>query len=128
MIDWIILTLMFWVVGFVMAVFVYVVVGNSDMADALAGLVVVTAVFVIHWIYFALQESSAKQATFGKRAMKIIVTEEQGQRLTFGRASGRAFARLLSGMFFSVGYIIAALTARKQALHDLIANTLVLRK
>ena len=127
-IDTIILTLGFWAVGFILVVIVLGIAGSSDAAEITLGFTVAMMVIAAHWLYFALQESSPKQATFGKRAMKIVVADDQGQRLTFARATGRAFARLLSSMFFSIGYLLALFTARKQALHDLIASTVVLRR
>ncbi|HCG30515.1 MAG TPA: hypothetical protein DEU95_12525 [Chloroflexi bacterium] len=83
---------------------------------------------VLWWLYFALQESSERQATIGKRALGIIVTDLQGERVTFARATGRFFSKYLSGVIFSIGYIMAAFTSRKQALHDLLASTLVVNK
>ena len=79
------------------------------------------------WLYFALQESSESQATIGKRAMNIYVTDLQGRRISFGQATGRHFSRILSG-FFAIGYIMVAFTEKRQGLHDLIANTLVKRR
>lgn len=77
------------------------------------------------WLYFALMESSASQATLGKRAMGLIVTDGKGQQITFGQASGRYFAAAISTIAAYVGYMLAGWTARKQALHDLIADTCV---
>jgi uncharacterized RDD family membrane protein YckC len=85
-------------------------------------------VVVIDWLYFAYQESSPAQATLGKRALGIKVTDLQGNRISFARASGRYFAKILSTVTFLIGYIMAAFTARKQALHDLIADTLVVNR
>ena len=70
-------------------------------------------------------ESSEKQATLGKMALGIKVTDGQGQRITFGRATGRFFAKIISRLPLCIGFIIAGFTARKQALHDMIADTLV---
>ena len=70
-------------------------------------------------------ESSAKQATLGKLALAIKVTDLNGNRISFGRASGRYFAKIISGLIFCIGYIIAGFTEKKQALHDMIANCLV---
>ena len=82
-----------------------------------------------HWLYFAGLESSERQATFGKSLLSLRVTNYDGRRLSFGHATGRFFAKIVSGMVpFAIGYIMAAFTAKKQALHDLIAGTLVLRK
>lgn len=79
----------------------------------------------IPWIYEALMLSGEKQATLGKMALGIVVTDTAGGRLTFGRATGRHFAKYLSSLLFGVGFIMAAFTERKQALHDLLARTLV---
>jgi len=80
------------------------------------------------WLYWALLESSALQATPGKRALGIIVTDLQGRRVSFARASGRFFGKAISGFLLMAGYIMAAFTAKKQALHDMIAGCLVIRK
>jgi uncharacterized RDD family membrane protein YckC len=80
---------------------------------------------VVTWLYFALQESSAQQATLGKRALGIKVTNANGFRIGFGRATGRFFGKLLSGLIFGIGFMLAGWTERKQALHDMLAGTLV---
>jgi len=81
--------------------------------------------FTINWLYFTLMESSVKQATLGKMALGIVVTDDQGKRISFARANVRYWSKILSTMFLCVGYIMAAFTAKKQAMHDLIASTLV---
>jgi len=83
---------------------------------------------IIAWLYFAWQESSKYQATFGKRLCGLRVSDMQGNRIDFARASVRFFAKFLSSAIMLIGYIMAAFTERHQALHDLIAETLVLRK
>ena len=80
---------------------------------------------VISWLYFGFMESSKWQATLGKRAVGIFVTDLQGNPISFGRASGRYFASILSGLVLSIGYIIGAFTERKQTLHDMIVGTVV---
>jgi uncharacterized RDD family membrane protein YckC len=80
---------------------------------------------VIAWLYYALMESSAKQATVGKMALGIMVTDLEGRRIGFGRATGRYFAKILSGLILGIGFLMAAFTQRKQALHDMLAGTLV---
>jgi uncharacterized RDD family membrane protein YckC len=72
-------------------------------------------------------ESSSKQATLGKMALALKVTDLQGRRISFARATGRHFAKIISGMILLIGYIMAGFTERKQALHDMIAGTLVIR-
>jgi|GEM_PF-1567063 len=83
---------------------------------------------LIHWLYFALMHSSAKQATVGKLALSIKVTDMEGNRIGFGKATGRNFSKIISGLILNLGYIIAAFTEKKQALHDMIAGTVVINK
>lgn len=82
---------------------------------------------LVNWIYEAALESSSKQATVGKMALGIKVTDLEGRRISFARATARHFAKILSGMILLIGYIMAGFTPRKQALHDMIAETLVVR-
>lgn len=83
---------------------------------------------VLNWLYYTILESSARQATPGKMALGIVVTDMEGRRVSFGRANARFWSKILSGLFFSIGYVIAGFTERKQALHDLIAATLVINR
>ena len=83
---------------------------------------------VIHWLYYSLLESSAWQATLGKKALGLEVTDLDGNRIGFGRATGRFFAKIISGIILLIGYIMAGFTEKKQALHDILAGTLVIRK
>jgi uncharacterized RDD family membrane protein YckC len=77
------------------------------------------------WLYFALMESSAWQATLGKKIIGLYVTDLHGHKIGFGRASGRYFSKIISNFTLLIGYIMAGLTAKKQALHDMIAGCLV---
>jgi uncharacterized RDD family membrane protein YckC len=86
-------------------------------------------VFLVSWLYHALSESSSWQATPGKKMLNLKVTDLTGQPISFGRASGRFFAKIITGMIpLMIGYIIAGFTEKKQAVHDMIASCLVLRK
>ncbi|MGA8144850.1 MAG: RDD family protein [Candidatus Acidiferrales bacterium] len=80
------------------------------------------------WIYYALMESSGWQATLGKKVLGLKVTDLAGNRISFARASGRFFGKILSGMLLLVGFMMAGFTERKQALHDILAGCLVLRQ
>ena len=88
----------------------------------------VTITTFLGWGYFAGLESSERQATIGKSAMGLVVTDIDGRRITFLRATVRYFAKILSGLLLGFGYFMAAFTSRKQALHDIIASTLVLKR
>lgn len=81
---------------------------------------------IVNWLYFALFESSKHQATLGKLALGIQVTTLEGNRISFGRATGRYFGKILSAMILYIGYIMAGLTMKKQALHDILASCLVI--
>ncbi|HKV26815.1 MAG TPA: RDD family protein [Candidatus Acidoferrales bacterium] len=83
---------------------------------------------VFNWLYYSLLESSAWQATLGKKALGLEVTDVDGRRVSFGRATGRYFGKIVSAFILCIGFIMAGLTARKQALHDMMAGCLVIRK
>ena len=82
----------------------------------------------IPWLYYTLMESSVKQATLGKMALGIKVVDLSGKRISFLRATGRFVGRIVSSMIFCIGYVMAAFTSRKQALHDMMAGCLVVNK
>jgi uncharacterized RDD family membrane protein YckC len=85
-------------------------------------------VWSISLLYFAILESSKSQASVGKMALGIKVTDTNGDRLNFGKALLRSVGKIISGMIMYIGYIMAAFTEKKQALHDMIANTIVVKK
>lgn len=88
-----------------------------------------TVSLAVTWLYHALMESSEWQATVGKKALGLVVTDMAGRRISFGRATGRHFGKIITNMVPAlIGYIMAAFTERKQALHDMIAGCLVLRR
>ena len=84
-------------------------------------------IVVADWLYYALLESK-RGATLGKMALGIQVTDMNGNRITFPRATGRHFGKIISALILYVGFMIAGFTQQKQALHDIIAGTLVINK
>lgn len=110
---------------------------NGNMSDegvtslmtmfAGAGMAVQVINFVIGLLYFGLMESSAKQATVGKMALGLKVIDKNGGRLSFRTAALRYIGKLVSGAIFMIGFIMAAFTEKKQALHDMIASTYVVK-
>jgi uncharacterized RDD family membrane protein YckC len=82
---------------------------------------------VIGWIYSAGLESSVKQATLGKMALGMRVTDLARRRISFGRATGRHFAKILSALILGIGFLMVAFSETKQGLHDKVAETLVVR-
>lgn len=79
------------------------------------------------WLYHSLLESSSWQGTIGKKVLGLRVTDLDGHRIGFGRATGRYFGTILSGMICFIGFIMVAFTEKQQALHDMLAGTLVVR-
>ncbi|MFC1735756.1 RDD family protein [Candidatus Hydrogenedentota bacterium] len=109
-----------WIDGLIVGAAIYVL--------SLIGVPTVTfiATAIVWWLYYALFEKSAWQATPGKRALGLTVTNMEGEKISFGRASGRFWGKFLSLMIFFIGFIgflMAAFTKRKQALHDMLAKT-----
>lgn len=81
----------------------------------------------IWWVYVAVLHSSVWQATIGKKLLGMKVVDYAGNRISFGRATGRYFAGFLSAILLCIGFIMVAFTKKKQALHDKLASTLVVR-
>lgn len=92
---------------------------SSIMANVLS--------LVSGWLYYAIMESSADQATIGKKAVNLKVTNLDGERISFGQASGRYFGKILSGLILLIGYLMMLWDDKNQTLHDKMANTLVVK-
>ena len=97
-----------------------ILLGAANIAGGLASL-------FLPWIYEAAMVSSKKQATVGKIVLGLIVTDTTGRPISFARATGRHFAKYLSALILGIGFLMVAFTDRKQGLHDMIADTLVLK-
>ncbi|MGH9775685.1 MAG: RDD family protein [Candidatus Acidiferrales bacterium] len=121
------------VVGGIIGVFVGIGLGasmaNGDPSAMIAALGPIYLFAIVGgWLYFALCESSSWQATLGKKAMGLTVTDMNGRRISFGKATGRFFGKIISGMILYIGFIMAGFTEKKQALHDMLAGTLVMKR
>ena len=126
LIDFIIFSILAFVVGFVIGIILY---SNDPYVDD-AVVEMFGGIFGIlsTWVFYAAFEASLKQATPGKMALGIIVTDLEGNRITFGKASARFFSKLISSLLIGVGFLMVAFTQKKQGLHDKISNCLVLNK
>lgn len=113
---------------FIILIFVAFIQFVSEMKEGgiLGGYFFYILVLLLGWVYFALQESSGRQATVGKQAMNLIVTDLQGNPLSFIRASWRFVAKVLAAIPVFTGFLLILFTEKKQGLHDIIAKTLVL--
>ena len=99
----------------------------GSLSFALFGTRAMLATISLSWLYYAFMESSHYQGTLGKLALGMRVTSESGDRISFGQATGRYFAKILSGLTLGIGYLMVAWTEKKQGLHDKIAHTLIIR-
>jgi uncharacterized RDD family membrane protein YckC len=130
-IDYLILGISFQVVSMVVTMFMAVGAASMGGAEAMSAAMLgvfgllYLGYFTVAGLYFSLFESSSHQATPGKMALGIKVTDAQGRRLSFGHALGRWFSALLSYLTLYVGFFMAGFTERKRALHDMVAGTLV---
>ena len=89
----------------------------------------IAALIVINWLYEALMTSSPRGATLGKMALGLRIVRFDGTQLSFGRATARHFAKAIAtpAVPLLIGYLMAAFTNRKRALHDILADTLVIK-
>jgi uncharacterized RDD family membrane protein YckC len=104
---------------------------EPDEAAAIVGTtaLLILALMVINWLYEALMTSSPRGATLGKMALGLRIVRFDGAQLSFGRATGRHFAKFIvtPAVPLFIGYIMAAFTNRKRARHDILADTLVIK-
>ena len=81
-----------------------------------------------NWLYFALLEAGPWQATVGKKVLGLVVVDGRGNPISFGRATGRYFGKVISALTVLIGFLMAGFTTRKQALHDIMAGALVVQR
>ncbi len=112
------------IVGTVLGLLFILVTGADQGLEAASNILGI----IIGWLYFALMESSEAQATIGKKALGIVVIDAHGKRISFYRASGRHFGKIVSSITLGVGFIMAGFTKRKQTLHDMMFDCLVVMK
>ena len=131
-IDWLVMFIPAFLIGAVLGFVVGLIMGGHGASqheiELTAGVLGQIAGSIMNWLYFALMESSSKQATLGKMALGIVVTDGNGNRISFGRASGRYWGKIVSALILGIGYIMAGFTEKKQALHDMMAGCLVIDK
>jgi uncharacterized RDD family membrane protein YckC len=129
LIDGILLNIAFGIVGAIVGIsLIPADPAKMDPLEALSSMGSFQLVaLVVTWLYFALMESSPRGATVGKMVCGLRVVTEQGERLTFLNATGRFFAKFISAIILFIGYLMAAFSDRKRALHDIIAGTLVVK-
>ncbi len=104
-------------------------IGAGVGAGALFYVVGVLLGIAAYILYFVKLETGPRQATIGKSILGLKVTDLAGGTISVGQSLGRFFIKnLFSGLFLCIGFLMALFTERKQALHDLAAGTLVVRR
>ncbi len=91
-------------------------------------LIITLLIFTIAFIYFSLMESSRLQATLGKNAIAIKVTDMEGNKISLRRSAKRFFSKIISCLIFGIGLFMIAFTENKQGLHDKISGCIVIKK
>jgi uncharacterized RDD family membrane protein YckC len=124
-IDYLIIMALGLIIGVIVAFLYRTQIGRASINAYLLGQIIG---ILIGWIYYAVFESSAIQATLGKMALGIKVTDMNGNRIGFGKATGRHFGKIVSKMILMIGYLMVAFTEKKQGLHDMMAGCLVVNK
>lgn len=80
-------------------------------------------------LYWGAMHASAREATFGKALLGMkVLASDSGERISMLRSIGREFAKFVSMLPMMIGFLMAGFTSRKQALHDYIASTVVVRE
>ncbi len=128
-IDMFILSIGNFFIGFIFGIPYDVLTGKAKFAG-FAGDYIFSFILslLLVWIYQAVMESSVKQATLGKMALGLVVTDLEGGRISFAKATGRYFGTIVSAMIIGIGFLMIAFTQKKQGLHDMMAGCLVINK
>jgi uncharacterized RDD family membrane protein YckC len=121
-IDWLIISGVF-----ILLAFVGVVLVDDKTMRIYVAVGLLSPIPVANFIYHIVMESSAKQGTYGKQLLNIRVTDLEGQRIDTTKAFARNFLKLLSTLTFYVGFLMSFFNKKQQCLHDMIAETLVIK-
>jgi uncharacterized RDD family membrane protein YckC/Tfp pilus assembly major pilin PilA len=117
-----------YIVLFIAVAVGFAAIASSGVPPERAAALNMLVVYGLYWLYRAGMHSSGFQATVGKLALGIKVSDLAGQRIGFGRSTGRVIAEFLAGLTLGVGFVMAGFTKRRQALSDMMAGTLVVKK
>jgi len=121
-IDWFIISAVF-----VVLTFIVVALTGNVIARALISGSLLVVIPTAYFIYHVIMECSAKQGTYGKQILKIRVTDLEGNRITASKAITRNLAKVLSILTLFIGYLTAYFNKKQQCLHDMIAETLIVK-
>ena len=121
-VDWLIVSF-----GFVFVAIGAVIVITDKMLQVIISVGMVSLIPIAKVIYHVVMESSDKQATYGKQLLNIRVTDLEGARINTSKAITRNIAKILSTVTLCAGYLMCFFNKKQQCLHDMIADTLVIK-
>lgn len=124
-IDGMIISVITTIIGFILTILISITPFYRAYSIELFILLFCTIGFIVPILYYADMESSVNRATFGKQAMDIVVTDLEGNRISFEKAVGRYIAKVITTLFFGIGYLTIISSEKKQGLYDIIAETVV---
>ncbi len=128
LIDFLISLCVFFPLGFILGLLIVATGSDPRSPEIMVTRLGVNGISVIvGWLYFSVCESSSWQGTVGKKLLGLRVTDLNDHRISFAKATGRHFGKILSALILLIGFIMIAFTEQKQGLHDILAGTLVLR-
>ncbi len=116
----------YYVMSVISGIFLVLILSSSELEtlESINQLVM----FFVSWFYYAFMESSSKQGTVGKILLGFAVTDLGGNRISFWRATGRYFAKILSVLTLGIGYAMCLWTEDRQCLHDMVAGCIMYEK
>ncbi len=126
-IDYIVVLIAVMVLAFAYG-FIHAMAVDGDVSEDTIRVVSTVLSVLVVWLYWAIMESSPEQATLGKMALGLKVTDMEGNRISFIKATARHFGKILSSLLLMFGYIMIAFTEKKQGLHDLLPGCLVVKR
>ena len=121
-IDWLLVS-----GGFIVLGLVAVITINDKLIRIIISVSLLVIIPIAKIAYNVMMESGPTQATYGKQLLKVRVTDLNGQRITPANALGRNIAKLLSVLTLFIGYIMCFFNKKQQCLHDVLADTLVIK-
>jgi uncharacterized RDD family membrane protein YckC len=124
-IDTVVIQVLLYPVGLILGI---AMAGSGELEQETTIIVGTLLSMGVGWLYYAAMESSTKQGTVGAIALGFFVTDLEGKRISFGKASGRYFGMILSFLILCIGFMMCAWTERRQCLHDILAGCLMYRR
>jgi uncharacterized RDD family membrane protein YckC len=128
-VDWFLMFAVFVLVAFAVMFLLLILFPGDDSKYLRLGIggAIVALAIPARLIYAVVMESGPKQGTYGKQLLKIRVCDMYGERIDTSRALGRNAAKLVSVLTFFIGYFFIFFSKKQQALHDMLADTVVLK-